>query len=94
MAKQKYKDVGADCKVQDPHYPCHERVTFLAFTAIGINCTAGVDKNSGRIAIISAAERFLGLKDVKDKELCEVLTRAVSLLSGPRTCVGLRVNCE
>jgi hypothetical protein len=38
-----------------------------------INCTAGVDKNSRLIDIISAAEHLLGLNDVMDEGLHRVL---------------------
>lgn len=51
--------MGAVHKVQDTLVV--KKVDRLAFIAMSITCTAGVERS---IIIVSAAERFLGMKDV------------------------------
>lgn len=71
--------VSAIRKVQDPGTFVLKKVDFGAFIAMVRNRTAGVDKNSRKInVIVSAAERFLRMKDVMGEELHGGLTAAAS----------------
>lgn len=71
------KDSGSET-VTMVEAPQSNAVDFLAFIAMVIDCSAGLDKNSRKIdIIISAAKRFLGLKDVTGEGLHGILTGAV-----------------
>ena len=44
---------------------CFSKVGFLAFLAMVINCTAGMERKSQKIEIVTAAaERYLGVCDL------------------------------
>ena len=57
--------------------------------AMVMNCTTGVNKKSGKIDIISAAERNLGLKDETGEKLHGILAGAVSSSQVPALCRAL-----
>lgn len=73
--------MGAVRKVQDPDTLLVKKIHFWAFIAMVINCTES-NKNYRNIGVIaSAAELFLGMKDVTCEELHGLLTRAAVLSS-------------
>ena len=44
---------------------CFSKIGFLAFIAMVINCTAGMERKSWKIEIlVAAAERYLGVRDL------------------------------
>ena len=77
METPTFSAVGSIRKVQDPDTLVEQKVDILSFIAKVINCTAGVAKNSRKINIsLSAAERFLGMKDETGEELHGILNGA------------------
>ena len=44
---------------------CFSKIGFLAFIAMVINCTAGMERRSQKIeVVVAAAERYLGVRDL------------------------------
>jgi hypothetical protein len=51
------------------------KIGFLAFIAMVINCTAGMDQKSQKIeVVVAAAEMYLGVRDLTAQELQDVLS--------------------
>ena len=47
------------------------RLDFFAFIAMVINCTAGMERKSQKIEVVAtAAERYLGVRDVRSVTGC------------------------
>ena len=64
-----------------------QRIGFLAFIPMVINCTAGMEHKSQKIkVVVTAAERYLGVQDFKSEKLQGVLTGGVPSFQA----VGLR----
>jgi hypothetical protein len=58
---------------------CFSKIGFLAFIAMVINCTAGMERKSQTIEfVVAAAERYLGVRDLPSEELQGVLSGNVS----------------
>lgn len=57
---------------------CFCKVAFLAFIAIAVNFTVGMDHRSQRIdVVVAAAEMYLGLRDFTEEEFQGVLNDSV-----------------
>lgn len=82
METPTFSAVGSIRKVQDPDTLVVKKVDILSFIAMALNCTAGVAKISRKINInLSAAERFLGMKDETGEEQHGILNGAAVLSS-------------
>ena len=59
------------------------KIGFLAFIAMVINCTAGMDQKSQKIeVVVAAAEKYLGVRDLTAEELQDVLSGDVPSFQG------------
>ena len=58
---------------------CFSKIGFLAFIAMVINCTAGIERKSQKIeVVVAAAERYMGVQDLTSEELQGVLSGGVT----------------
>ena len=68
---------------------CFSKISFLAFIAMVINCTAGMERKSQKIEVdMAAVEGYLGVRDLTSEELQGVLSGGVTSFQ----VVGLRYD--
>ena len=63
---------------RDRNNMCFSKVVVLAFMAMVVNCTAGMESKSQRIdVVVAAADKYLGVLNFPAEELQDVLNDSV-----------------